>query len=145
MINLSISHRMGGRSAAHTHAQLACPTPPSDRETSPRKDTSPGWVVGGMGQQTRRGDARAVALGPVRSRHCYRRATQKQTSATDETWYLSCTGGKGLQCGMCKPYPSPPYSKCHPERLPRQLQCARGRAPKIAPDPTRLHHPPPHR
>ena len=36
---------MGGRSAAHTMGtQLAGPTPPSDRETSPRKDTSPGWV-----------------------------------------------------------------------------------------------------
>ena len=36
------SHGMGGRSAAHTmHTRLAGPTPPSDRETSPRKDTSP--------------------------------------------------------------------------------------------------------
>ena len=32
-------HSMGGRSAAHTCTQLACPTPPNDRETSPRKDT----------------------------------------------------------------------------------------------------------
>ena len=35
---------MGGRSATHTHAPLARPTPPSDQETSPRKDTPPGWV-----------------------------------------------------------------------------------------------------
>ena len=47
---------MGGRSAAHTCAQLACPTPPSDRETSPRKDTSPGWV--GWDNKDWRGDAR---------------------------------------------------------------------------------------
>ena len=74
------------RGRLHTCTQLACPTPPNDRETSPRKDTPPG----GWDGTTRRGDARSVALGPVRSERCYRRATQKQ-NATDETPLLRYT------------------------------------------------------
>ena len=49
---------MGGRSATHTCTQLACPTPPSDRETSPRKDTPPGGWDGTTQRQTRRCAAR---------------------------------------------------------------------------------------
>ena len=55
---------MGGRSATHTSRRLACPAPPSDRETSPRKDTPPrpSDHHGAPGAHRSLGDARVGLL-----------------------------------------------------------------------------------
>ena len=76
------------RTQAHSwHAPLHRVT--ERAETSPRnaERTPPpgaGWVGRWDGITRRRGGARSVALSPLRRRRCYRHATQKQTSATDE-------------------------------------------------------------